>query len=97
MMVLSSVHTRKPPSLWFLFPMIESCNDFYGSNLLNLNSIPPFLLVFFKIGIGNFCLGVLWSSFSLCGLVQISIGTNMDNTEWKEARKSFIDTKKLPR
>jgi len=45
------------------------------------------LLVFYKIGIGNYFLGIVWLYFSLCGLVQVPFEEYMDNPEWKEAQK----------
>jgi hypothetical protein len=60
---------------------------FFVSDLFSQNNIPLFLLVFFKIGIGNHCLGIVWSGFSLSGLVQGPLKIDMDNPEWKEAQK----------
>lgn len=77
MSLASPVQTRKSLVLWLLFPANASGDGIYDSIFINQNSINPFLIVFFKIGIRTLGLGVLWSCFS----VHISHGTVMDSAE----------------
>jgi hypothetical protein len=85
----SLVQTRK--SLVFRLPLFVLVfgDSFYVTVLFTQNSFYPFLLVFFKVGIGNFYLGITWSGPPLCGLVHSFFGIEMDSSDWKEARKIF--------
>jgi hypothetical protein len=64
MSVISIVQTNKPPVLYFPFPITISF-DVYDYALFSQNNSPMFMLVFNKIKIGNYYLGIVWPSFFL--------------------------------
>jgi hypothetical protein len=94
--VVLGLQCRNPLSLWpgnpwsigSFFPMLVSLGVSYDPDQFRQDSIPLFLLVFYKVGIGNCCLRIVWPGLtSLSCIVQGLFDLDMDNLDWKEIHR----------